>query len=183
MDAAPRLKWKKGGRGFVAYPVGSHYRNDRGAEVYLQVRGWNTDQTPHRVVESWAWVVRWDGWFSMHDFTDSKQAAADKATEAWWKAVLTEPPRDVELESAMIAARVLLRPPPNSLLGEDNDFLKSVLWNLNHIYGDELKRGGAPEPVVELVGRLNEELDRRRANGDLVERPAFVPQKMRRRRR
>ena len=183
MDVPARLKWQKGGRGFVAYPVGSHHRDNRGAEIFRLFGGVNTDTAAHRSVESWGWVIRWEGWFSKNDFAESKQDAADKATEAWWQAVLTEPPRNVEMETAMIAARVLLRPPPNSLLGEDSKFLKSVLWNLMNIYGEELRRSQAPVPVTDLVDRLNEELNGRRASGDLVEPPVVVPQKMRRRRR
>ena len=173
MDVPARLKWAKGGRGFVAYPVGPHI-DDRRAEVWLHSSGVNTDRVPHRKVESWCWLVKWNGWFCLSGFEPSKQEAADKATIAWWEAVMTEIPRDVDLEAAMIAARVLVRPPPNSLLGEETDFLHKVQWNLQNIYREDLKRNSAPTPVTELMSRLSEELYLRRLAQPEPEKPELV---------
>lgn len=82
----------------------------------------------------------------------------------------------------MIAARVFVRPMPNSLLGEDVKFLQSVMWHLNRTYQEEIKRDVAPAPIQEMVSRLSEELFRRRQAGEYQEDVPVVPQKMRRRR-
>lgn len=176
MQPLPRLKWAKGGRGFKAYPAGDHYdsHNQRYAEIWLQVRGVDTDQTPPRYRESWAWVVRWDGWFSEHGFVEGKQAAADKATERWWSAVQTEVPRNIELEIAMIVARAPVRPIPNSLLGEESEFLRKVLWHLDDVYQATTKPEAAPAQVNDVVSRLSEELYRRRLAEPEPEKPALV---------
>lgn len=170
----PRLKWRQGGRGYIAYPVGDWHdsHGQRCAEVWLLMSGINTDRVPHQKFESWSWAVRWQGWFAHHGFADSKQGAADRATEAWWKAVQTELPRNVELEVAMIVARAPVRPLPNSLLGEDDDFLRKVNWHLNDVYGSALKRDDAPGAVKELMSRLSEELYSRQLAKPEPDKPA-----------
>ena len=173
MGVPARLKWGKGMRGFAAYPVGTH-SDGRYAEIWLYMSGMDTDHTPHTKVESWCWIVNWAGWFSVHGFSPSKQEAADKATEAWWTAILTEIPRDIDLEATMIAARVLVRPPPNSLFGEETAFLRKVQWNLTRIYEEEVKRDAAPAPVKELMSRLSEELYRRQLAEPEPEKPDLV---------
>lgn len=173
MDVPARLKWRKGMRGFVAYPAGTH-RDGRYVEVWLNSVGVNTDMKPHRRVESWCWVAKWDEWFSVDGVEPTKQDAADKATEGWWQSILTDVPRDVDLEAAMIAARALVRPPPNSLLGEESAFLHKVVWSLTNIYGAEIKNGEAPLPIKELMDRLSEELLRRRVAEPEPERPEPV---------
>jgi hypothetical protein len=175
MDVPARFTWRKeiDRQRYAAYPVGSTYP-DRCAWVARNV-GLN---------DSWSWVVCWEGWFTESGFTLGKQPAADAATAAWWRLVETEPPRDVEWEVGMIVARVLTRPPPNSLLADEAAVLKSVLWNLGQIYGPAIKTGTTPTPVADMMARISEELARRRENGELVEPPeaSKVPVQRRRRR-
>ena len=161
------LKWFKTESRYVAYPTATA-QSVRYASVHLLCARMNTDITPHKAFELWAWLVKWEGWFAVSGVADSKQAAADQATEAWWKAVDSEPPRNVDLEATMIAARVLMRPPPNSLFAEDPEFLRKVLWHLSTIYRQEIKRGEEPAPVKQLMGRLSEELYRRRLKAGAV---------------
>lgn len=182
MDALPRLKWHKGGRGFRAYPAG-HHADQRYAEIWLQVSGWNTDATPHYYFENWNWLVKWEGWFSQHDIAAGKQAAADKATERWWAAVQTEVPRNVDLEIAMLVARAPVQPIPNSLLGEESEFLRKVMWHLEDVYQVNTKPEGAPAQLKDLVGRLSEELYRRRLAEPEPEKPAIAVSSGYRRRR
>jgi hypothetical protein len=129
--------------------------------------------------------VSWEGWFAYNGHAPSKQAAADKATEEWWKAVQSDLPRDVDLKVAMIVARAPVRPLPNSLLGEDAEFLRKVNWHLNDLYGAALKRDQAPGSVKELMARLSEELYRRRLADPQPEKPEepAVSSDYRRRRR
>ena len=178
-DDLPRLKWIKGGRGYKAYPAGT-YERGREVEVWLQVSGIDGISGQYR--ENWAWAVRWEGWFAYSGIAEGKQAAADKATIEWWTAIQTELPREVDLETSIIAARALVRPPPNSLFGEDPEFLRKVLWCLGKIYSAELKTDKVPAGAKELIHRLSEELYRRRMNGELVE-PAEPPVPALRRRR
>jgi hypothetical protein len=170
----PRLKWHRGGRGFKAYPVGDHHphRDQRYTEIWLQASGWNTDSNPHLRYESWAWVVRWEGWFSHHGFAPGKQEAADMATEQWWKWVQTELPRNVDLEVAMIVARALVSPMPNSLLCEENEYLQKIQWWLNEVYRTASKPDEAPPQARELTARISEELHRRRLAQSEPEKPA-----------
>lgn len=179
MLPAVRLKWRKEGDRFKAYPLGPE-RPAYHADVWLVSSGRNTDLIPHRNVESWAWLVCWDGWFSKSGFAEAKQAAADKANEEWWTAVDTELPRDTELEAEMIVARVLVRPMPNSLLGEDVAFLQKVLWHVHNVYRAEIKDDQAPAAVKEMVTRLSEELYRRRTIGEVAEPTVRQPRRRRR---
>jgi hypothetical protein len=124
-----------------------------------------------------------EGWFAVNGYAEGKQQAADRATEEWWKAVDTELPRNMALEAAMVVARVLVRPMPNSLLAEDTAFLQSVMWHLMNVYGDEIKHDTMPEPVKLMVDRLSDELLVRRQAGEYREREPYVPSTPRRRRR
>lgn len=161
MDVPARLKWIKESDRFVAYPVGTTAKG-RFASITLQKRSLNTDRTPHAVEEIWRWVVFWDGWFSSAGTNDTKQAAADRATEEWWKLVQTEIPRNVDLEASMVVARVLVSPIPNSLLAEDTGFLHKVMQHLTDLYRTEIARSDLPGQVEVLMARLSEELLARR---------------------
>jgi hypothetical protein len=116
MNAPARLKWQREKDRFAAYPVGSIH-TDRLAWIAPNIAQCG----------SWNWGVKWAGWFSFGDVAGSKQSAADQATEAWWRLVQTEIPRDVDLEACMIVARAMVRPVPNSLWAEDTAFLRKVM--------------------------------------------------------
>lgn len=169
-----RLKWIKAKKGFIAYPIGLVNRDSFAAidHYHTSVGG---DAHTHTYTESWRWRVHWEGWFVEAGFGESKQAAADMATEKWWQMVQTELPRNVELEAAMIAARVLVRPPPNSLFDEDSEFLHKVLWQLKNAHGHELQAGTATPQVSNFMEQLTAEMDRRRAAGTLVDAKPYVP--------
>lgn len=180
MEVPARLKWRKEDERFVAYPTATD-REERFASVRLYNTGWNTDRTPHKRFESWLWMVKWEGWFYEHGFWDSKQGAADKATEVWWTCVQTEPPRDVDMEVAMIVARALVRPVPNSLFSEDAQFLQKVTWHLHQVYKAEIAAG---EPTLEnLSDQLSAELFRRREAGEYKEAEPYQSSPTFRRRR
>jgi hypothetical protein len=140
MDVPARLKWRREEGRFAAYPTATEPK-ERFAEIRLYNTGYNTNVTPAHPIEHWTWRVVWEGWFVEHGFADSKQAAADRATAAWWRNVQTELPRDVSLEAAMIRARALVRPPPNSLFSEDAEYLQKVLWHLHQVHGAEIRAG------------------------------------------
>lgn len=155
MQVPARLNWHKSENGFRAYPVGA-----------LQ---------PHRFAEigpnigrhgSWSWTVMWDGWFNQDGTCQGKQEAADAATEAWWRLVQTDIPRDTETEIAVIAARVLVMPPPNSLYSESADFLRALMQTLRMQYEADMRAERVPRPVSDLMGNLSAELFRRRLNGE-----------------
>lgn len=170
MNVPARLRWQKAELGFAAFPVGPAPAGQRRfAAIDLYQTGVD--------MECWRWRVVWDGWFCKAGMAESKQAAADKATEMWWEMVSTEVPRDVDLEAAIIAARALIQPPPNSLFGEDNDFLRKVEFHLRY----------APDPslpqIASLLGQLNEEMDRRREAGTLTDPVPYQPSHPVRRRR
>lgn len=120
---------------------------------------------------SWLWNASWPGWFVEAGHCESKQEAADAATEAWWRLVNTEIPRNVDFEVAMIVARLLVRPVPNSVFGEEPEFLRKVLWNIQNVYADEIKRGMLPPPVKNLMEQVSAEISRRRATGEIPEEP------------
>lgn len=172
MDLPARLPWRRDKDRFVAFPTATEHE-ERFAEIRLHGIGRNTDVVPHHSIEQWLWRVHWLGWFNETGYTSGKQDAADKATEGWWQSILTDVPRDVDLEAAMIAARALVRPPPNSLLGEESAFLHKVVWNLNNIYGAEIKNGDAPLPIKELMDRLSEEFLRRRMRSRSLKSPSW----------
>ena len=181
MDVPARLKWKKIDKRFVAYPTATDHE-ERYAEITLQHTGYNTNIEPHGPTEHWLWRVRWDGWFVDHGFSDSKQSAADRATEAWWKWVQTEIPRDVDMEVAIIVARAMVRPIPNSLFSESADFLRSVTWHLHQTYREEIAAG--TPALKNLSEQLSAELFRRREAGEYKEPEPYKPSEgMRRRRR
>lgn len=166
MDVPARLKWRKEEGRFAAYPTATEHKA-RFAEVRLYNTGYDSTTSPPRPVEYWAWLVRWDGWFVEHGFAHSKQAAADSATEAWWRNIETELPRDESLEAAMIVARALVRPPPNSLFNEDAEYLQKVAWHLRQVHGAEIRAG---VPIVKnLDEQLAAEIARRREMGEFVE--------------
>ena len=113
-------------------------------------------------IDSWAWAVHWPGWFDQRNYVQGRQEAADAATNAWWACVATEVPRDIEAEVLLIAARVLVRPPPNSLYDEDSAFLKRLMDTVRLQYAEELKNGALPLQVKDLMTNLSQELFRRR---------------------
>ncbi|MBJ3784018.1 hypothetical protein [Devosia sediminis] len=156
----------------TAYPVG---------EVFEGCLAWIAPYTP--VYNSWKWVVSWDGWFGHSGVAESKQAAADAATNAWWRLVQTDVPRDVDFDATRIVAQILVRPMPNSLFGEDGPFLQSLHWHLTRIFHEELAAGTAPAVVLDLARMLGSEIERRHEGGELKRPVQFTPQKMRRRRR
>lgn len=130
------------------------------AEARLYNSGWNTDKAPHQRSESWLWLVKWEGWFAEHGYWDCKQGTDDKATEAWWRCVQSEILRDVDMEVAMIVARALVMPLPNSLFSEDAKFLQKLLWHLYEVYRAEIV-AGHPR-LTNLSEQLSAELFRRR---------------------
>lgn len=160
MDVPARLKWRKESGRFVAYPVGLGNKG-RYASVQIDLSSVTT-QSPPSQADSWRWSAVWDGWFSNSGYADSKQKAADLATEAWWRLVQTDIPLNVNLEAAMIVARVLVRPMPNSLLGEDTEFLQKVMSHLSIVYARELRDEALPGRVEAMMARLSEQLFSRR---------------------
>lgn len=174
MEAPARLKWFKADPGFKAYPIGP-MNSECFAEIDLYHKSVGGDAQALIVREDWRWRVHWKGWFNRAGFAYSKQSAADMATENWWEMIQTEVPRDVDLEAAMIVARVLVRPPPNSLFDEDNDFLTKVRWQMRNAYGSALDAKTALLQVTNLMEQIDDELDRRRASGTLVDPKPYVP--------
>lgn len=172
MDVPARLKWRNETNRYAAYPVG---------DILPDRVVWIQPYTP--VYQSWKWVVSWEGWFSEADVASSKQEAADRATEAWWRLVQTEIPRDVDFEATTLVARVLVRPMPNSLLSDEPKFIQTVLWHLKNVYRKEISEGAAPAVVTNWVEQLEAEIERRMVAGEIKRPIVVVPQKMRRRRR
>lgn len=158
MEGAARLKWRAEKERYAAYPLGS---------IYPDRLAWIAPNIGRR--GSWQWAVRWEGWFSSSGVSESKQEAADCATEAWWRLVQTEIPRDVDLEAAMIVARLQVRPVPNSLFAEDDEYLRKVMWTLNNVYAAEIAEG---VPIVRnLYDQLGAEFARRRETGEIPDQP------------
>ena len=89
--------------------------------------------------------------------------------------VQTDIPRNVDLEAAMIVARVLVRPMPHNLLGEETAFLQKVMTNLTQVYGLELRQGNPPGQVEAMTSRLSEELYRRRLDGETSGTDSALP--------
>lgn len=158
MDVPARLKWRKEAERYAAYPVGSIHA-DRLAWIAPNIGRY----------QSWKWVVRWERWFVEAGIADSKQEAADQATEAWWRLVQTEIPRDVDLETSIIVARLLVRPVPNSLFAEDAEFLRKVMWTLNDVYRAEIAE--SVPAVRNLYDQLSVEFARRRETGEIPDQP------------
>lgn len=117
--------------------------------------------------------MKWEGWFVEHGYWDSKQGAVDKATEAWWRCVQSEIPRDVDMEVAMIVARALVMPIPNSLFSEDAKFLQKITWHLHEVFRAEIA-AGHPK-LANLSEQLSAELFRRREAGEYEEREPVQP--------
>lgn len=183
MDVPSRLKWRKEKDRFVAHPTATDQK-ERLAEVWHHRSGYNTNTEPYGPYEIWAWRVHWNGWFSESGFQPSKQAAADAATEAWWKNIQTEIPRNESLEAAMIVARAMVRPPPNSLFSEEAEYLRTVMWHLHNVYSAEIA-AGLPA-VKNLYDQISAEFARRRESGEIPDQPkgeAFSTGYRRRRRR
>ena len=151
MQPPNRLKWRKEAGRFAAYPLGIH-RPEFAATVAPNVGR-------H---QSWVWRVSWPRWFEGVGYAEDKQAAADAATECWWTSVATEVPRDIEGEVMLIAARVMVRPPPNSLYAEDTAFLTKLMDTVRLQYADDLKDEALPRRVKDLMSNLSQELFRRR---------------------
>ncbi|WP_297104217.1 hypothetical protein [uncultured Devosia sp.] len=158
MDVPARLKWRKEPERYAAYPVGSIHA-DRLAWIAPNIARY----------QSWKWVVSWERWFAESGVADSKQEAADRATEAWWRLVQTDIPRDVDLETSMIVARLLVRPVPNSLFDEDADYLRKVMWALNNVYRTEIIEG--VPAIRNLYDQLSAEFARRRETGEIPDQP------------
>jgi len=172
MDVPARLKWRREKDRFAAYPTATE-PDQRYAALWLYRAGAAGNSNHFEKWESWAWIVKWEGWFVESGHAPSKQAAADQATEAWWKHVQTDIPRNIDLEAAMIAARALVRPPPNSLFAEDTDYLRKVLWHLHRSYGEEIAQG--LPAVRNLYDQISAELFRRRESGETPEPPVLGP--------
>ena len=159
----PRLKWfkDKSKNRFVAHPMGSLHM-DRFAEI---VFAGNMGMGNEIGVPRWRWSVRWPGWFAISAPANDKQHAADMATKAWWDAVVTPPPRDVDGEIDMIIARILVMPPPNSLMTESATYLRQMQRSLTSLYRNELKADALPPQVKTLMANLSAELYARRLAG------------------
>lgn len=167
MQVPARLKWRREGEGFVAYPLGFIHRDRFAAVQFLG----NMALGNEHFVPRWRWAVQWPGWFSVQGHDGDKQRCADKATEAWWQAIVTPMPRDVATEIDMIVARILVRPPPNSLIVEDSDYLRRLIQALRLQYEEEMRSETLPEPVRNLMASLSAELFRRRQAGEAEESP------------
>ena len=159
----PRLKWfrDKNRRRFLAHPMGSLH-SDRYAEV---IYGGRMSVGNEIGVARWGWSVEWPGWFAVGGAANDKQHAADMATKAWWDAVVQPPPRDVDGEIDMIIARILVMPPPNSLLTEGAAYLRQMQRSLAQVYQIELKSETLPPQVKALMANLSAELYARRLAG------------------
>ena len=159
----PRLKWFRDNskNRFVAYPMGSLHM-DRFAEV---VSAGKLSVGNEVGVPRWHWSVSWPGWFDMSAAANDKQHAADMATKAWWDSVVQPPLRDVDGEIDMIIARILVMPPPNSLMGESSTYLRQMQRSVAHLYERELKAETLPRPVKNLMENLSAELYARRLAG------------------
>lgn len=159
----PRLKWIKdrSKSRFVAYPLGILHM-DRFAEVVFagKLSVGNEIGVPR-----WRWSVRWPGWFDISAPANDKQDAADMATKAWWESVVTSPPRDVDGEIDMIVARILVMPPPNSLMTESAAYLRRMQQSLTLLYSSEMKAETLPPQVKALMANLSAELYERRLAG------------------
>lgn len=156
-----RLKWVVEKDRYVAYPAG-HDHPERKAEVqFLGKMSLGTEIG----VPRWRWSVQWPGWFSADGYGADKQDAADRATEEWWRLITSPIPRDVDTEIDVIVARILVMPPPNSLLTEDTAFLQRLNWLLFERFKDEIKADAAPMSVRILLAGTSEELYRRRVAG------------------
>lgn len=166
MDVPARLKWRRELDRYAAYPTATE-PNDRFAAVKLIRDGYDGGRVELVQVRTWHWHVRWEGWFQESGIGSSKQEAADRATAAWWRNIQTDIPRDVEFEAAMIAARALVQPPPNSLFAEDAEFLRKVLWHVHNVYSAEIA-AGLPG-VKNLYDQISQELYRRRISGETSE--------------
>ena len=149
-----RLKWRKEQDRFAAYPVGTEHL-DRC--VFLRP---NTTR-----VDSWLWGVSWPGWFITNGIASDRQEAADAATNAWWAAVATPIPRNVDLEIDILLARVLVVPPPNHLYSEGSDFLRKLMHSLRRQYETEMRAETTPRQVADMMANLSAELFRRREAG------------------
>lgn len=168
MTVPARFKWHREDTRFVAHPVGTG-RPGRLVAVHLGSTGLNTSVEPHRPVQSWHWLVKWEGWFAKAGVAATKQSAADMATEEWWRLVVTEMPRDVDTEIDVIVARILVMPPPNSIMTESTVFLQRLNRQLFLQFKDEIKAEAAPMPVRNLLANLSAELYRRRLAGETEE--------------
>ena len=159
----PRLKWfrDKSMNRFVAYPMGSLHM-DRFAEVVFAGKLSVGNQVG---VPRWHWSVRWPGWFDMSAPANDKQHAADMATKAWWDSVMQPPPRNVDGEIDMIIARILVMPPPNSLMTESAAYLGRLQQSLTLLYRSELATETLPPQVRMLMANLSVELYARRVAG------------------
>lgn len=157
----PRLEWSREENRYVAYPMGSLHR-DRCAEIVFV----GNMSIGNRIgVPRWRWAVKWPAWFSIDAPADDKQHAADMATKAWWNEVVKPPPRDVDGEIDMIIARILVMPPPNSLLSESPSYLRKMQRSLTLLYARELKEETLPLQVKNLMVNLSAELYARRVAG------------------
>ena len=153
MQVPARLRWTVEQGRFAAYPIGSD-RRDRLAIVQHQA---------HRPTGlQWFWAVRWPGWFADDGVAADKQEAADRATEAWWRLIVTPQPRDVDAELDVIVARILVMPLPNSLLMESTDYLQRLNQMLARNYAAEMKAETTPPAVRNVLASLSAELYRRR---------------------
>ncbi|WIY54174.1 hypothetical protein O9Z70_06535 [Devosia sp. YIM 151766] len=165
MQVPARLKWRRDGRGFKAYPMGAHC-TDRYAQIELTGTHGVGDKTG---IPWWRWYVVWPGWFKKEGSTNSKQDSADAATKAWWECVASPVPRDIETEVLIIAAKVLVAPVPNSIYGEDAVFLRALMKTLAMQFDEEMRQGSVPGPAKNLMSQLSEELYRRRLEGEAMD--------------
>lgn len=153
MQVPARLRWKSEHGRFAAYPIGANKRE------HLAI----IQHQAHRPTGlQWWWAVRWPGWFEDDGVAEDKQTAADMATEAWWRLVVTPQPRDVDAELDVIVARILVMPPPNSLLAESTEYLQRLNRMLAGQYAAELRAETLPAPVHNVLASLSAELYRRR---------------------
>lgn len=157
----PRLTWLKERGRLIAYPAG-RFHPERCAEI--QYVG-SLSLGAEIGLKRWQWSVQWPGWFNEKAILFDLQECSDAANDAWWAAVQSPIPRDVETEMDIVAARVLVMPPPNSLFSEDPKALRHLIHILRAQYEADMKRDTVPAPVHNLLRQLSEELHRRRLSG------------------
>lgn len=87
------------------------------------------------------------------------------ATKAWWDSVVQPPTRDVDGEIDMIIARILVMPPPNSLMTESTAYLRQMQRLLTLLNQSGLKTETLPPPVRSLMANLSAELFARHLAG------------------
>jgi hypothetical protein len=152
-----RLEWQRNpAGGFVAHPEGVEHPDCR-AIIWLGVH-----LSPDH---QWQWAAGWSKRFQYSGMAPTKQAAADAATEAWWRGKAMPIPRDIDGEIEAILDAILSKPPAPDLLGEDSGYLRRLMHLARARWEVDMIRETVPVQVKELMAALSQELYRRRIGG------------------